>query len=232
MFRELLAAWRGADPLKEMYQDLIRMLEAGEWMFGKCWDSALQGSVQPDVKDAVYKRDIEVNRAERAIRRRIVEHLVLAPGQDIPACLILMSVVKDAERIGDYCKNTLEAAEMEAEPVTSCEFFDSFKMIYDETGNLFGKTRRALAEADVTLGHEVIDEERNVVALCDTLVERLASSELPARKAVPWALLARYLKRVSAHLGNLASSLVMPLHKLDYYDEKFLPGAGDENGSS
>ena len=28
----------------------------------------------------------------------------------MPACLVLISVVKDAERIGDYCKNLLEAA--------------------------------------------------------------------------------------------------------------------------
>jgi phosphate uptake regulator len=232
MFRELLAAWRRADPLKEMYEDLIRMIEAGEWMFEKCWDSAVRGSVEPDVKDEVYRRDVEVNRTERAIRRRIVEHLAVAPGQDVPACLILMSVVKDAERIGDYCKNILEAAEMEVEPVARCGFFGSFREIYGQTRELFGKTRRALSEADVTLGHEVIAEERSVVALCDTLVERLASSDLPPRAAVPWALLARCLKRVAAHLGNLASSLVMPLHKLDYFDEKSLPGVGDGDDSA
>ena len=31
-----------------------------------------------------------------------------------------------------------------------------------------------------------------------------------------------FFKRIIAHLGNVASSLVMPLHKLDYYDEKHL----------
>jgi len=31
----------------------------------------------------------------------------------------------------------------------------------------------------------------------------------------------RYLKRVRAHLGNIASSVVMPIHKIDYFDEKW-----------
>jgi len=35
------------------------------------------------------------------------------------------------------------------------------------------------------------------------------------------ALAFRFLKRVNAHLGNIASSVVMPLHKIDYFDEKW-----------
>jgi phosphate uptake regulator len=222
MFRELLAAWRKTDPLKEMYQSLIKMLEAGEWMFQACWAAAKEGEVPPEFKAELYRRDIEVNRAQRDIRRRIVEHLAVQPGVDIPACLVLMSVVKDAERIGDYCKNILEAAELEAEPVTKCEFNHRFDEAYRDICGIFSKTRVALADSDEVVGQEVIVEERNVSARCDALVERIATADLPAKLAVPWALLARYLKRVSAHLGNMASSLVMPLHKLDYYDEKCL----------
>ncbi len=222
MFRELLAIWRKTDPLKEMYESLISMIEEGEWMFEAAWKAASSGRVPPDVKEEIYRRDVEVNRTERTIRRRIVEHLSVQPGVDVPACLILMSVVKDAERIGDYCKNILEAAELEAEPVTKCEFFRSFDEAYTGIHATFHKTRKALAESDEVLGLEVIVEERDITARCDALVERMAAGSLPAELAVPWALLARYLKRVSAHLGNMASSLVMPLHKLDYYDEKLL----------
>jgi phosphate uptake regulator len=222
MFRQLLAAWRGNDPLKEMYRSLVTMIEAGQWMFEACWAAARDASVPPEFKAEVYRRDIEVNRTERAIRRRIVEHLAVQPGVDIPACLVLMSVVKDAERIGDYCKNILEAAEMEAEPVTRCEFIHRFDEAHRDIKAIFEKTRKALAESDEVVGQEVIVEERNVSERCDALVRRLAEADLPARLAVPWALLARYLKRVSAHLGNMSSSLVMPLHKLDYFDERCL----------
>jgi hypothetical protein len=40
---------------------------------------------------------------------------------------------------------------------------------------------------------------------------------------------ARFYKRIGAHVLNVLSSVVMPLHKLDYYDEKRLAeAAADE----
>lgn len=224
MFRELLAAWRSTDPLKDMYEGLMMMIEAGEWMFEADWKAAKEGKVQAQAKEEIYRRDVEVNRTQRTVRRRIAEHLVMRPGVDVPACLILMSVVKDAERIGDYCKNILEAAELEAEPITHCAFFGTFRELYEGIHALFGKTRKALADSDATLGHEIIVEGRDITSRCDALVRRLAADDLPSRLGIPWALLARHLKRVGAHLVNLGSSLVMPVHKLDYFNEKSLPG--------
>jgi phosphate uptake regulator len=212
-----------------MYERLLTMIEAGEWMFQKSWESAVAGTVDPQVKEDIYRRDVEVNKNERAIRKRIVEHLTVQPGVDVPACLVLMSVVKDAERIGDYCKNMLEAAEFQDESIAKCPFCQGMNEIYDEVKLLFSKTRQALAESDVTLGHEIILEERDISGRCDALVERFTKEDLSSKKAVPWALLVRHVKRIAAHLGNLASSLVMPLHKLDYFDEKLLPDKSEEN---
>ena len=51
----------------------------------------------------------------------------------------------------------------------------------------------------------------------------LALEGLSNHQAVGYALLARYLKHIAAHLGNVATSVVMPVHKLDFYDEKYMP---------
>ena len=224
MFRELLAAWRKTDPMKDMYTSLLEMVDACEWMFGVVSKASLKGEVDAETKEEVYKRDIGVNKAERSIRRRVVEHLAVQPGADIPACLILMSVVKDAERLGDYCKNLLEATELQNAPLAECKFAGTFEELHKEILTFFAKTKRAIAESDEVLAQEVIMEERDTTQRCDALVKRLASGELTAKLAVPWALMARHLKRICAHLGNVASSLVMPIHKLDYYDEKYLKG--------
>jgi len=222
MFRALIAAWRKADPLKEMFQSLLSMIEGGQWMLDRVWLAAVEGKVRPEVKEEVYHRDIEINRAERTIRKKIVEHLSVQPGVDVPACLVLMSVVKDAERVGDYCKNILEATELVGKPLTECPLYESFELIHKEIQGLFSKTRSALSDSNDLLAQEVIIEERDIGRRCESLIERLAASDLPSRLGVPWALAARYLKRVAAHLSNVASSIVMPLHKLDYYDEKYL----------
>ncbi len=50
--------------------------------------------------------------------------------------------------------------------------------------------------------------------------ELLAGGTPEAPDAVARALLYRYLKRINAHSMNVLTSLVMPLHRLDFYDEK------------
>lgn len=44
-------------------------------------------------------------------------------------------------------------------------------------------------------------------------------SDLPGRHAAPRALFYRYIKRISAHLSNTLSSVVMPVDRLDFYKE-------------
>ncbi len=110
LLRDLIRAWRGRDLLSQMLDEFQTMLRDGEWMFATV-GKVLRREEQPEaVHEAFFARDREINQREKDIRRRIVEHLSLRGEADVPACLVLMSVVKDAERIGDYCKNIYEVA--------------------------------------------------------------------------------------------------------------------------
>jgi hypothetical protein len=51
-------------------------------------------------------------------------------------------------------------------------------------------------------------------------VSALVTTDQPGHEAVPRALLFRYYKRIVAHLMNLLSAVVMPLDRLDYFDEE------------
>ena len=51
------------------------------------------------------------------------------------------------------------------------------------------------------------------------MLKQLIVDDLPTKKAVGYALLARYIKRVSGHLVNIATSVVTPVDRLDYIDE-------------
>jgi hypothetical protein len=53
----------------------------------------------------------------------------------------------------------------------------------------------------------------------DTLITRVARSDYDAATTTAVVLGARYYKRIGGHVLNVLSSVVMPLHKLDYYDE-------------
>ena len=108
MLRELLKAWRSRDLLGRMLSDFQEMLRKTEWLFETVSDVLLRKRKPEEVAGEIYRTDKEVNKAERSIRRELVQHLVVRPDADVPASLILMSVVKDAERIGDFCKNIFE----------------------------------------------------------------------------------------------------------------------------
>lgn len=228
MFHELLAVWRGKDPLKGMHADLLSMIDKGREMFQAAWEEALAGRVRPDTRDRVLQTDKDVNKSERSIRRRLAEHLVIQSGTDVPACLVLMSIVKDAERVGDYCKEIMDAAAMEAEPLSRCGCFEEFKSAYTDVLSMFIHTKEALANSDKALAERVMLTERDVGRRCDALLECLLAEGGPCRVGVPRALIVQYLRRMAAHLSNMASSLVMPLHKLDYHDEKWLAGDGED----
>ena len=53
----------------------------------------------------------------------------------------------------------------------------------------------------------------------DEGVSALIRAVDPGPQAVARALAHRYLKRVVAHLMNLLSAVIMPLDRLDYFDE-------------
>ena len=221
MFKELLDAWRGKDILSKMFDELVQMLEDDEWMFRAVCDVLLGDKPGPDLAEELYDRDIRVNKTERKIRRQIVEHLAVRPGTEVPSCLVLMSVVKDAERIGDYCKNLFEVERLARGGLTDDKYVKTFRRLADDIASTFGKTRRAFAEGDSNIGHDVIEHEIEIGQRCDEILKRLADDSLPCRRAVAYTVTVRYLKRISAHLGNIASSVVMPIHKIDYFDEKW-----------
>jgi hypothetical protein len=50
----------------------------------------------------------------------------------------------------------------------------------------------------------------------------VAGSAYDAATTTSLVLGARYYKRIESHLLNVLSGVVMPLHKLDYYDERVL----------
>ena len=225
MFRELLALLRSKDPLRRMHEDLLSMIQTSQRMFEVVWQQAISGRPGPEVAEEVRRVDVQVNKTERSIRRSLVEHIVAYGWGDLPACLALMSIVKDAERLGDYCKQILDAAAKQGQGLSQARAFAEFQAAYEETHGLFETTRQALATSDASLAQRVMLTERQARRRCDALLDCLLAEDLPSNLGIPWALVTRYLKRIAGHLSNIASSLVMPLHKLDYHDTDILRGA-------
>ena len=215
MLKQIINIWRSRQTERRLYREFVEMLEM-DWEMFEVVMEVLAGRVEADeVQDDLLRRDIAVNRKERAIRKQIVERMSLGRGT-VPASLVLMSVVKDAERVGDYCKNLLEVAQMLQKPVNALQHCGEVLEIGEHVTQIFKSSIQAFAEEDEGLAREIIEDEGLMNTRCDRLVEKIARSELDANEAVCTALWIRFLKRIEAHLSNICSSVVLPVHRIDY----------------
>ncbi|MEE9132416.1 MAG: PhoU domain-containing protein, partial [Gemmatimonadota bacterium] len=112
MLHELLSIFRSDKPLASMGRNFAQMLRLTYEMTVEAGDIYFGETASPDERTQIYKRDVQVNKLERTIRKQVIAHLSLAGSSaSLPYCLLLMSLVKDVERLGDYAKNLSEVRE-------------------------------------------------------------------------------------------------------------------------
>lgn len=222
MFKKLIGALRQRPLLNEMICEMEQMLAEAVNMY-RPTAQVLTGKqeLSPEIHQMIYETDRKINHLQRKIRKQLVEHLIVAPGSDVPISLVLMSITKDAERVGDLCKNLLEVAEELGGKLDGGKYEQRFGKILHETEALFAPTVEAFCRSDKDLGYTAVEKARYLAKECDKVISELLEDSLNCRHAVLFTLLARHLKRICSHLSNIATSVVMPLHKLDYFDEKW-----------
>jgi phosphate transport system protein len=220
MLRALINLFSSEDPLALIAEDFARMLRvthemtltAGGMLFGSASDS--------QARTALYETDVEVNRLQRSLRKRLVTHLSMPGNQrDVPHCLALMSLVKDVERLGDYAKNLAEIPDIHPEPFPDDEMTRELREIRAGVESTFTESLAVVAQFDHDRALSLIEQGRLLTRRCEGLVHRAAHSTYDAGTTAAVVLGARFYKRIAGHVLNILSAVVMPLHKLDYYDE-------------
>jgi phosphate transport system protein len=134
---------------------------------------------------------------------------------EFPACLVLMSIVKDAERVGDYGKNLFDLAEIAPRPPEG-EHRQTLVELKDRISEMMAACREVFDSSDRDAATELIVEAKKIEDLCDEKVRVMVQGAPPDPMSPAYVLAYRYFKRVTAHLRNISSSVVQPLHKLDF----------------
>ena len=227
MFEELIKIFSGNHPLTVAGEQFAKMLELVRGMIEKASGAYWGHHLTEEEQRGIYETDVEVNRLQRAVRKQIILHLS-APERttDVPYGLLLMSLVKDAERLGDYAKNLLEVHELTqqgAGDLPDGELTKRLRDIASFVENLARESSAVYSSANKRRAQELATEGKQVSAACEALIKDVARSNLPSAVSVDMALAARFYKRIAGHLLNLLSSVLMPLHKLDYLDEDEFP---------
>lgn len=219
MFEWLSALRSQPSGLDEIMQYFEQMLEDGRHVFDAAANSLLGGTDPAIIKDDLWATDKRINSNERRIRRRLITHAAVHGRTEFPVCLALMSIVKDAERIGDFGKNIFDLSFMGAS--INADAKEDLVRIKDATSRLLAKSRNVYETQDAAGARAFIAECEELQSHCEAKLRELcmATGENVATTAMTY----RYFKRVLAHSMNIITSVVMPLDRLDYYDE-------DENG--
>jgi phosphate transport system protein len=225
MFRELLTLFKSDDAIARMGDTFSGMLKLATQLTRAAGVYYFDTRPTPDDRTAIYKQDIQLNKLQRRVRKQIITHLTLNTGQGHAAYgLLLMSLVKDVERIGDYCKNLVEIYDEGGGALPDDDNTAELREIRAIIEESLQAADRVFARSDTPTALDLMRQGRDVNRRCDALVTRIAQSDYNAATTTTLVLGARYYKRIQSHLLNVLSGVVMPLHKVDYYDEDALPG--------
>ncbi|HQV33400.1 MAG TPA: PhoU domain-containing protein [Calditrichia bacterium] len=234
MLRELLSVFKQDSKLDQAYEESYEMLSLTRDMYLKSRKS-LRESNNVDLDNEVFSMDKRVNKFEKNVRRSVLQHLSVRGTQDLSSGLILVSVIIDIERIGDYTKNIIDLAANHPGRLEGGEMERDLQRIEGAVEDIFKRLINCLKNGGNEKEAEAILKEYFWVnPVCDQMVNNLIKESYPdlsSGEAVTLAMYFRYLKRISAHLQNITTSLTNPFHKIGFVPKRIKKGPPEAGGS-
>ena len=220
VFKDLVNIWKSEDSLSQAWSASNKMLTLSHNMFIDSVNALRSGEKNKVIK-RIKQRDSDINDYHRDIRKKVVTYYSISKDvTNIDSGLILINMVVDIERVGDYTKNILDLAKDHPEKLISEKISDNLRVIEKAVIERFGNTVKAIEEMDEKIAGELIKSYRNDLGkLSDSIVSSSISGNLhigEEYKASSMVLYARYLKRIGAHLKNITSVVVNPFESVGY----------------
>lgn len=218
MFRRVQELFGKKSLLQEALEESWTMLQIDKEMF----DASVQSLREQDTSEVaidIYETDTKINRFERDVRKKVLTHLAVSAAADLSMGLTLVSIIGDIERIGDYTKNICELATIHPRRLKAGKWDDDLQKIESALSERLGTLITTLKESDTDMGNLILEDLAKVKDKCDDYIMFLIKGEgesFKTSEAVPLALYMRYLKRISGHIQNVASSIVNPYHRIKY----------------
>jgi len=220
MWKELIKIWKKDDLMIQAWGNSFEMLQLSREMFIQSVNVLRKKSSDKTII-ALKKRDKEINEFQCEVRRKVMTHFIMQKdATDFANGLILLNIVVDIERVGDYSKNILDLAISTHKKFKAEKVSTELKSIEDEVIKRFDQTIEALHSQDSGVAEELLSTHRQMVSTAsDKLVDSILKGNIIFKsesKAAAVVLYARYLKRVGSHLSNIMTTLVNPYDTIGY----------------
>ena len=220
VFKDLVTIWNSEDTLSQAWTSSNEMLHLSHEMFTDSVKALRSGEKNKVIK-SIKLRDEEINQYHRDIRKKVVTHYSVSKDvTNINSGLVLINMVVDIERVGDYTKNILDLAKHYPKKLRSEKISEDLRIIEQAVIERFQNTVNAVEEMDEIAAKELIKSYRSDLGkLSDNLVASSISGDLKIGEehmASSMVLYARYLKRIGAHLKNITSVVINPFESIGY----------------
>lgn len=222
MFESFKQLFNGENLLDEAFKTTVEMIEYDHRMYSASRE-VLRESDTDELPFDIRRMDRKINKYERQVRRHVLTHLTIAGTANLLPGLALVSVVIDVERIGDYTKNIVDLASKHPSPLQAGSQEEAISRIEQVNEDIFPKVIEVMKSQDSELARSVMAQEHDTARVADgvintTLSEPIAGLSTP--EVVCLAMYARFLKRINAHLTNIASSAVNPFPRISFREKR------------
>ena len=219
MFKQIFELFKSDSLYEQALDECHEMLEIVREMFNESINT-LRFSDTADIPIDIFAMDKKINEFERDVRRKVMTHLAVSGNEDLGSGLILVSVVIDIERIGDYTKNIYDLALRHPKKLSGGEYDKVLTEIEKSTKDFLNDAIDAFKSQDIDLARKLMQNYKtDISAVSSDIVEGIVSGKsnsFSSEEAGALCLYSRYLKRIAAHSRNLVSSIVNPFERIGY----------------
>jgi len=222
MLKELFSVFKSDSLMQRAYERSYKMLDQTHTMFLQSRE-ILREKDQKLADISINDEDLEINKYQKEVRKDVFEHLLLAGTDELASGLVLVSIVIDLERIGDYTKNIVQIATEHTAMLKLGMYDKELITLENDVIEYFAQASKCFKNSDEVLGSKLLSEYRTVSGKCDELLMSLLRGEdgtISVSSAVALTLYIRSLKRIYSHLRNIVTSVVNPFHRIGFKPKK------------
>ena len=189
IFTDLLSVWRKEDLLSQAWDESLQMLDLSHVMFYK----AVKKSKKQEnlsVLKTLKNRDKEINSFHREVRRKIITHYSLEQSKhDVTSLMVLVNMIVDIERIGDYSKNILDLAINYTDALNTKHLHKDLYDIENAVNERFDLTIDAVKTQDVIIARKLLKGfKEKVTGASDRIVNNIIGTPANRQKEVANAI--------------------------------------------
>ena len=186
-------------------------------MFEKSFEVLI--NQKDEIIDDIIKDDDKIDLIEMKIRKEIFEYLAISSAPNLNASLILTAVIKDYERIGDISANIAQLNRLYPTKLEEHVYLDEIYKMKNNINEIFKLTIDAFENEDYKKAKNALKLHDDVKEYHINIIKHLNDDkDIETNKAICYALLSYYLRRINAHLANINTTVTGTVATIGHSD--------------